>query len=92
MRFLSWEIQQYFRVQFNARQSSISKLQFLSVTYISVGISQQKNGDAKKNIFAKEKQNQQKLHCFKKPKHQKYFETNKRMKSNQMAARFKAQH
>ena len=34
MRFFSWGKQQYFRVQFNARQSSISKLQFLSVTYM----------------------------------------------------------
>ena len=34
VRFISWEIRQYFRVQFNARQSSISKLEFLSVTYM----------------------------------------------------------
>ena len=32
--FFSWEIRQYFRVQFNAKQSSIPKLEFLSVTYI----------------------------------------------------------
>ena len=33
--FLLFEKQQYFRVQFNARQSSILKLQFLSVTFIN---------------------------------------------------------
>ena len=34
VRFISWEIRQYFRVQFNARQSSIPELQLSSVTYI----------------------------------------------------------
>ena len=34
VRFISWEIRQYFRVQFNARQSSAPKLQLLTVTCI----------------------------------------------------------
>ena len=32
--FISWEIQHYFRLQFNVKQSSIPKLQLSSVTYI----------------------------------------------------------
>ena len=35
----SWEIRQYFRVQFNAKQSSISKLELLSVTCIHCNLS-----------------------------------------------------
>ena len=34
MRSFSWGIQQYFRVQFSVKQSSIPKLEFLSATYI----------------------------------------------------------
>ena len=34
VRSFSWGIQQYFRVQFSVKQSSIPKLEFLSATYI----------------------------------------------------------
>ena len=35
VRFISWEIRQYFRLPFSAKQSSIPKLDLLSVTYIA---------------------------------------------------------
>ena len=34
VRFFSWEIQKNFSVQFNAKQSSITKQDILSVTFI----------------------------------------------------------